>query len=158
MCGYRDTPAILSLDSASKLLPEDAWQKLAAHGAESLSGTTSQSPYETQLLRKDGSTLTVECTLAVIEWDGELALWASFSDLSDRLQAHAAAEQSRARLQDFAGIASDWFWETDEAFKFTAFHGNQGDKKSASMDALIGHTFSDARMTNDAREQEWKNL
>ncbi len=36
------------------------------------------------------------------------------SDITERIHARQALEESRQRFRDFAEASSDWFWETDE--------------------------------------------
>ncbi len=42
-------------------------------------------------------------------------------------QANRAAEESEARFRDFAGLSSDWLWETDTEHRFSHVSGNTVD-------------------------------
>lgn len=50
-------------------------------------------------------------------------------------------------LEDFAGIASDWFWETDAEHRFTYFSDRMEEVTKMSVKAIIG-----TQRTNIARE------
>jgi PAS domain S-box-containing protein len=41
-------------------------------------------------------------------------------------------------LEDFAGIASDWFWETDADHRFTYFSSRMEDVTGMRSDAILG--------------------
>ena len=42
-------------------------------------------------------------------------------EVGARQQAEEALRESNERFKDFAKLASDWFWETDENLRFTYF-------------------------------------
>lgn len=45
-------------------------------------------------------------------------------DVTERRRAEAALANSEARFRDFAESSADWFWETDEALRFTYLSSN----------------------------------
>ncbi|HEY7610830.1 MAG TPA: PAS domain S-box protein, partial [Alphaproteobacteria bacterium] len=47
-------------------------------------------------------------------------------DVTELHEAEASARASEERFRQFAGIASDWLWETDAAHRFTFFAGASG--------------------------------
>jgi PAS domain-containing protein len=48
------------------------------------------------------------------------------TDMTAARAAEAAARASEERFRQFAGVASDWLWETDVEHRFTYFVGNAG--------------------------------
>ena len=58
-------------------------------------------------------------------------------------------------LEDFAGIASDWFWETDAEHRFTYFSSRMEDVTKISPSDVLGtrrNEMSSAR----AKDSEWR--
>ena len=50
-----------------------------------------------------------------------LVSWMIAKNHDQRLQAMATLRDSEARFRDLSAMASDWFWEQDEQFRFTYF-------------------------------------
>lgn len=50
----------------------------------------------------------------------------------------ASARKNGRDLEDFAGIASDWFWETDADHRFTYFSSRMEEVTMMRADAIIG--------------------
>ncbi len=59
-------------------------------------------------------------------------------------------------LEDFAEIASDWFWETDADHRFTYFSNRLEDVTGISTTAMIGKR-RDTIPAEDASEPKWIN-
>jgi len=82
-----------------------------------------------------------------------------------RKEAEAALLKSEARFRSLTELSSDWYWEQDEHFRFTAMSRGIVDNTSVSADDFIGKTWPDIpgivppggnwrthQMTLDARE------
>jgi PAS domain S-box-containing protein len=78
----------------------------------------------------------------------------TFTDITARKTAEEALRQSEERARDFANIASDWFWETDADFRYTAL---MGATQVLLTDAAIGKTPWDA-VGADGSAPEWRRL
>ena len=74
---------------------------------------------ELRYRRLDGSCFLGEGKPARIEEGGRAAVLVIIRDITERRQTERALEASRARLCDFAELASDWFWETDASMRYT---------------------------------------
>jgi PAS domain S-box-containing protein len=46
--------------------------------------------------------------------------------------------ETRARLQDFLDISSDWLWEMDESLRFSAFSGRMREVSGVAPETLLG--------------------
>jgi len=77
--------------------------------------------HERQYVHKQGHTLTAMVDVAPEKNEaGEAtALVVQAQDISELKATEAGLRESEARLRDFAEIAADWFWETDEHLVIT---------------------------------------
>jgi len=60
------------------------------------------------------------------------------SNVTTEVLAEQALKASQRRFRDIAETASDWFWETDEEFKFTFISNRFFEVTEISRDAVIG--------------------
>jgi PAS domain S-box-containing protein len=60
------------------------------------------------------------------------------SDISERVNAREALEESEKRFQDYAESASDWVWETDATLRYTFISGRARDIAGVDQIDLIG--------------------
>lgn len=58
-------------------------------------------------------------------------------------------------LEDFAGIASDWFWETDADHRFTYFSNRMEEVTKIPVDAILG-TRRDAVASANPQDEMWQ--
>ena len=84
------------------------------------------------------------------------------SDISERVNAREALEESEKRFQDYAESASDWVWETDASLRYTFISARARDITGIDHDALIGSalganrssaSFEDLRRFRETLEQ-----
>jgi PAS domain S-box-containing protein len=158
MLGFNNASEILAVPSIAELQSPSEREKLRRHGKACLRGKEAPPKYETEVLRKDGSTTKLDCWVSATDWEGTRAVQVLFSEISDRLKSRAAVEESRARFQDFAELASDWFWETDQDLKFTRINGASNSDKPISTSSLIGRTLLETRMPEDPEGEKWDAL
>lgn len=70
--------------------------------------------------------------------DGPIQVTGVAVDATERQQAGDALRASEARFRDLSTLASDWFWEQDDQFRFTFFSASE---TMAALEQLgIGHT------------------
>ena len=80
---------------------------------------------ELTMQRRDGSVFQAQLDCATRKVGaGDTALRIALTDISERKQAEAAMQESKARSRDFATSGSDWFWETDAEHRFCYFSDN----------------------------------
>jgi diguanylate cyclase (GGDEF)-like protein/PAS domain S-box-containing protein len=72
---------------------------------------------------KDGSTIPFESTRRVLQSEGGAIIVAISRDIRQRLEAERALRESEARFRSLTALSSDWYWEQDTAFRFTALSG-----------------------------------
>ncbi|HZB89978.1 MAG TPA: ATP-binding protein [Stellaceae bacterium] len=63
--------------------------------------------------------------------------------------------QSEQRFRDFAGVASDWFWETDADHRLSYVSGRIADGEVLQPAALLGRTLMEVAHA-DPGEESWK--
>ena len=78
-------------------------------------------------------------------------------DITDRKQAEADLRRSEKRFRDFAEAASDWFWETDAALRYTWFSDRAPAGPGDPGRQAIGGTLFDMRMSIDD-DNNWAAL
>ena len=80
---------------------------------------------ELTMQRRDGAVFQAQLDFATQKVGaGDTALRIALTDISERKQAEAAMQESKARSRDFAKSGSDWFWETDAEHRFCYFSDN----------------------------------
>ncbi|HBS33792.1 MAG TPA: hypothetical protein DEA50_01765 [Parvularcula sp.] len=87
-----------------------------------------------------GETRTVSMSMRHYFADdgGYLGVRGWTSDISERVNAREALEESEKRFQDYAESASDWVWETDARLRYTFISGRARDNTGIDHSALIG--------------------
>jgi diguanylate cyclase (GGDEF)-like protein/PAS domain S-box-containing protein len=79
---------------------------------------------------------------------------ATYLDITSRYRAETALRASEARFRDFAGAASDWFFETDASHRFTYFSERFVELTGLKTDEPIGMTREQLAGPEVAREPE----
>ncbi|MEQ9121289.1 MAG: PAS domain-containing protein, partial [Alphaproteobacteria bacterium] len=121
---------------------------------------------QTRLLERrfaDGRPHTLRTTkFPVLDADGRIAKVGSVSvDLTDLMAAQSAARSSEARFRDFAEIASDFMWETDEAHRLKSLSDERVRALGYDPEAYIGSTrweLAGGDVVNDAFWREFRGM
>ncbi|MDG4595314.1 MAG: PAS domain S-box protein [Candidatus Contendobacter sp.] len=77
--------------------------------------------YEKEYRRKDGTVFPVELRTFLLRdaANRPTGMWAIVRDITERKEAGKALQASETRFRDLSAMASDWFWEQDDQFRFT---------------------------------------
>ncbi|MEQ8700275.1 MAG: PAS domain S-box protein [Bauldia litoralis] len=74
--------------------------------------------------------------------DGEIEGLGIFSfDITDMKEKDRSLQLSQSRFRDFAHSASDWFWETDDALRFTDLSDRFEEVTGVPRAAVLGRTL-----------------
>lgn len=100
--------------------PEDR-DKTDAARARLRSGELESARFQKRYLRKDGATVWVDLTVALVRDAGGKPLYeiAVFDDDTERKHAESALRESEARFRSLTEVSSDWYWEQDEDLRYT---------------------------------------
>lgn len=79
----------------------------------------------------------------IFDDDRVVGLGAIVTDITDMKRAEQALRESESRLRDFAEIAADWFWETDENLFITYISDVHRVTTGIPDDHIIGRTRED---------------
>jgi PAS domain S-box-containing protein len=71
------------------------------------------------------------------------------ADITELKHAQAEVEATQARLADWAGVANDWFWETDADHRFTFISEGVEKATGLKVETLIGRRIDSARVSDD---------
>ncbi len=117
--GYDSVDELLALDSMEQLFAPNETDRLRKYRDARMSGDPAPDSYEYDAVRKDGSIITLQNLVRIVNWDGAPAIQNTVFDITDLKRTERALLESEERLTDFSEAASDWFWETDNEYRFT---------------------------------------
>jgi PAS domain S-box-containing protein len=99
MLGYDGPEAFYVLDSIDIYVHPDDITRTRGYRVQRAQGKEAPRHYEMRVLRRDGSVCWVECRATVVDWEGEPAIQAIFSDISDRKRAEDDLLQLNEELE-----------------------------------------------------------
>src|SRR5512133_1140488 len=81
---------------------------------------------EKRYLHRDGHVLWghLTCTLVRDELGAPVHFISQLEDISERKRSEEALRRSEERFRSLTMLSSDWYWEQDSEFRFTAFSGS----------------------------------
>ncbi len=113
-----------------------------------------------RLIRLDGTEVVVERSVSHGTYRGMPILQSVLHDITARVRVERALEISESRFRDFAEAASDWYWETDAAGRFTFVSERFAEVTGVEASEILGKT-QDAMLAGSlpddelAQEQKW---
>jgi PAS domain S-box-containing protein len=127
-----------------------------AQRARLLSGELESTRLQKRFLRKDGATVWVDLTVALVRDAEGRTLYdiAVFDDDTERKNAESALRESEERFRSLTEVSSDWYWEQDENFRFTIVSRGIQDSIGVPPEALIGKRRWDAAVVGMS-EADW---
>jgi PAS domain S-box-containing protein len=87
-------------------------------------------------LRADGTEFPVEIAFSEMAVGGRRQFAAFIRDLSERQRAQQALQRSEAQFRSLTALSSDWYWETDQAFRYTFVSDGAGHERPSPASAL----------------------
>jgi len=84
-------------------------------------GRAESAHFEKRYVRKDGSVVWVDLTVALARDRAGAPLYeiSVIEDITQRKDAESFLRESEARFRSLTELSSDWYWEQDSEFKFT---------------------------------------
>ncbi len=141
--GYASAEEMLALPTLDAVLDETEIERLREVRRQRFSGVPVSGTYEIKCRRKDGSPIWILSHSTAIDWDGEPAVQATWSDITELKRQEAALHESEQRFRDFASAASDWFWEIDTDLRYTFVSYSFEEKTGIPASDLIGMSIID---------------
>lgn len=105
--------------------------------------------------RKDGSMFPIEVTASAMIVDGERLLAAFIRDVSERAAQRDKLKENEERFRSLTELSSDWYWEQDEAWRFTHISGGFGTTLGEDSSELIGRCRWELPY-NEALDGDWE--
>ncbi len=150
--GYDSIDELLAIGSMERLFAPHEVERLRKIRDDRMSGKPAPDSYEYDAVHKDGSIITLQNLVRVVNWDGETAIQNTVFDITELKRAERALLESEERLTDFSEAASDWFWETDDEYRFTFLS-----ERFESITGMDRNTFMGKRRFEIAPLQPDKN-
>jgi diguanylate cyclase (GGDEF)-like protein/PAS domain S-box-containing protein len=85
--------------------------------------------------------------------DLELSNQRLIHDVIDRKRTEKALQESEQRFRQLVSMSSDWYWEQDEHYRFTAITGGFGEKAGVASERLLGKTRWET--VPDMQDSDW---
>ena len=104
----------LSLQQVLGLVHPDDRELFFERFKERLQGKPTPAQYEFRGIKKDGSTVWLELSSTLIEYQGQPTLQAIFADISERKKAEEELYQSETRYRELANYLPGIVFETDQ--------------------------------------------
>lgn len=142
-------PAMLRLfraTSADRLLGHDVLELLApasrAAGRERIRRLYGKPQpvrlTELEYLRADGTPFRAEVTAVSFTFDGRPAVQVVARDITERKAAELALRRSEERFRSLTELSADWYWEQDEALRFTYVSPGFGERSRHDPALVLG--------------------
>ena len=96
MLGYDDVAELFALEDFATIIASEEGQRLRGYQRRRDLGKPVLSTYETNFLRKDGSTIACLLLVRTVSWDGFPAIQTTMIDISERARAESALKTSAA--------------------------------------------------------------
>ncbi len=141
MMGYSSAEEVLAQETMWDAFPEH--ERLKSNMLKRMEGRPESDRYETVLRNLDGTLRNVRVSPETIDWNGERAVLASMTDVTDLTNALNRLRLDEIRSRDFASTAASWFWETDQDDRLTMVgneYSSYGKSIGKSANQVIGKT------------------
>jgi diguanylate cyclase (GGDEF)-like protein/PAS domain S-box-containing protein len=105
-------------------------------------------------LRLDGTRVEIEVAATPVSYGGRPAVQVVARDATERRQRERALAESEARFRSLIELTSDWYWEQDEQYRFTARQGTGLNAAGFTYDEARGKTRWEVPALNMS-ESDW---
>ena len=111
-----------------------------ARRARLRSGELDSTRFEKRYLRKDGATVWVDLTVALVRDAAGRPVYeiAVFDDDTERKNAESALRESEARFRSLTDLSSDWYWEQDRELRLSFHSSGFAQRSGTTSKRLLG--------------------
>jgi PAS domain S-box-containing protein len=148
--GYESPDDILGMESVVPLIAPYEQERLLSYHRARLKGAYAPNHYEYDALCKDGSIITLQNIVTMVNWTNEPAVLATVIDVTERKRAEEALRESEERLSSFMNSASDSFYLLDSDLNFVEINAKGLEIIGKSREEVIGKNIAD--VVPDVRE------
>jgi PAS domain S-box-containing protein len=162
MLGYENSDEILHLDSLLDVFPASEHANVIKNKVSRLQGDDAPDFYEIECVKKDGSSISMEIRLSVVDWNDQQAIQGTYVNVSDRkkveVEKELAYEQLRAKDQLYQTIldnAPGPITLKDTNGQYILVNKAFADRRGLSVDDVVGKTAFEL-WPEDAAVQYWE--
>ena len=119
--------------------PEDR-DKTDEARARLRSGELESTRFQKRYVRKDGATVWVDLTVALVRDPAGKPLYeiAVFDDDTERKGTESALRESEARFRSLTDLSSDWYWEQDRELRLSFHSSGFAERSGTTSNKLLG--------------------
>jgi diguanylate cyclase (GGDEF)-like protein/PAS domain S-box-containing protein len=155
LLGYGSPEELTALGSVERHLAPYERDRRQRYMQARMRGETAPDHYEFDAIRKDGTIITLQNVVRLVQWHGKPAIQSTVIDVTERRRAEEALRWSEQRFRDFAESAADWFWELDANLCLTYLSGRYQEATGISAADLLG--MSHGQWLGNACGEQWSS-
>jgi len=157
MLGYASVKELMEFEDISKVFAPYEIDRLTVFRDARKRGGRVPAQYEFDIVRKDGSIITVLNIARVVKWEGETAIQNAVIDISDRKQAEQRVLDEKERAENYLTIAGTMIVALNAAGTVTLLNRKGCEILGYDLIELLGTNWIDMVLPEDVQDAARRN-